>query len=328
MSILKFMLLLLLLVGIPFLMAQSAEGAGETNQAQAIQTATDFCQRIGQPAPAKSSASFLTNDPRSPKIPMPTTPVSYVSVPRWHVDFTDKNHRVEVEVNDATGVICYYMISTFGANSSPKPSVQPLTPTTTKDEAISTAKSALEAAGAFKTGELQFKEAFYNQDSAVSAVWYVSWEREFHGLPYSRQDANVGIDALTGEVNGFSVNFRTPPPDSAAFKISREQAQKIAANQLADAGLPSSGVVVEKAEVMQPSNFWHIPFSQHAQEQPIARIAWICSCQVDYRQKYHVWVDAATGDVIGGDYAGKRGKVTLPSKNSKSKSSPTSAKKK
>ena len=218
---------------------------------------------------------------------------------RWQVTIPDTVHPKFFEVSDSTGQIVHYIQDDNSNNH------QPLGTPISKAQAIAQATSALINVGAFKTNELTLKEAILMQGSANSQEWFVSWTRMLGQIPYREQDANVGVDAQTGEVTGFSINFHTPPPTSTAFSISQSQAVTIATQAFAAAGVQFADAPTVKAEVVQPNGYWQ-PGVGEASRQPIARVAWICHF-ANGRQSFEAWVDAETGDVIGGQYVGRRG---------------------
>lgn len=300
--------LLLCLLPLTLIPSQAAQAAtpSKFTQDQVGQIASKFLQQIRQLsaqklAPSASEAGRLEVGQSSSGTSGSSGETGRM---RWHVTIPDPIHPQDIEVEDATGRVVYYM------RHDNRPSHQPLDTPISKDQAVAKATSALEAAGVLKTKELTFKEAFLDRGSADSSFWFVSWSRVHNGMPYREQDANVTVDSQTGDVTGFSVNFHTPPPDSSVFNISRDQAEGIAARQMVIAGFQISQPPRVQAEVIQPNSFWQ-PGGSEANRQPYARVAWTCH-YTEGSRSYEVWVDAATGGVIGGQVIGRRGRIRLP----------------
>jgi len=272
-------------------------------QGQAKQIASAFLQRMGHPLASSHALSALEPDHLEVMLPPAgTASSSDGSKPaRWRMTVPDPIHTQDVEVEDSTGNVVYYRLH------DDRPNHQPLETPVSKAQAIAAATAALESAGAFKTKELTLKEAFLDRYSGDGEEWFVSWSRVYHGLPYREQAANVGVNSQTGDVTGFSVNFRTPPPGSSVFNISREQAEHIAVQQMASAGLETTQPPRVQAEVIQPNGFWQ-PGGSEAERQPCARVAWTY-LYIEGVRSYEVWVDAATGTVIGGQVIGRRGRT-------------------
>ena len=303
----KLMILWFLLLNIVLVnscVAQSVSSPKLT-QAQVNQTVAKFLQQIGQPMKGTAFVSLAApsslSNPNSivalQGLPAMTTPIQL----RWQVTIPDAIYPKFFEVSDSTGQIVHY-IRDDNSNDH-----QPLGTPISKTQAIAHATSVLTNTGAFKTNELAFKEAILMQGSVNSQEWFVSWKRVFGKVDYREQGANVSVDAQTGEITGCSSNFHTPPPASAGFNISQDQAIAVAAQAFAAAGRQFADPPTVKAEVVQLNGYWQ-PSVGEAVRQPIARVAWVCHF-VNGRQSYEAWVDAETGQVIGGQYVGPRGRV-------------------
>lgn len=279
------------------------ESSLKLTQSQVSQIVKKFLGQIGQPGTGETSISpaipnsLPGNEAGTSPERLSGQAVSAATL--WQITVPDPVHPKYLEVSDATGQVIHYIRDDNSKDH------QPLETPIPKSQAIARASVALLDAGAMKSGELKFKEAFLSSLSANSQIWFVSWDRMVQGIPYREQGANVTVDAQTGEVTGFSVNFHTHPPVSMAFNVSRDQAKALATQAFADAGMQFAEPPVVKAEIVQPNGYWK-PGVGEAERQPVARTAWTCRFK-NGRQSYEAWIDAETGEPIGGQYSGPRG---------------------
>lgn len=286
---------------------------------QVSRIATNFLGKIGQPAKGVPAVNAVV-PPKLPGAEAPKLSGATSNVVQdeahWKVTIPDGDRAAYLEVSDTTGQIFHY-IGDYSNNDH-----QPLAEPISKAEAIQRATTALTDAGPMTMKELVFKEAFLDHPSAGIEGWFVSWVRMFHGIPYRDQGVNVGIDAQTGDLVGFSINYRTVAPASALFNISREKAISTAVQAFAGAGVVFPDPPKVKTEVIQPNGYWQ-PGSSEMDRLPLARVAWICQFS-DGQKHYEAWVDTETGKLIGGQYIGSSRVLTPPKKQSSAKkSSPT-----
>jgi hypothetical protein len=130
------------------------------------------------------------------------------------------------------------------------------------------------------------------------------------GVPYSLPDgARVGINAESGELEGLAVVFRTPPPAPATFEVASDTAGRIAIGQIEKAMIADAQPFRLYAEVVRPNTRWQPTGS----EEPLAvlpRVAWVCIF-CDPEGCPTVYVDAETGEVIGGERGLRRGRTIV-----------------
>ena len=157
--------------------AQTAQPA--LSREMAIQTAREFCKRIGAPLEGNLSADFPSD-----------TEIDWRQ--RWKVTFPG----VSLEIVDGSGVVCDYYDSRVGHRLDVynEPEGQAIS----EDEAIRRASDALAATGPHAELALSGTalEQIASPAKAASHVWRVWWNRQFAGVPYSLPDgARVSLNA-------------------------------------------------------------------------------------------------------------------------------------
>jgi len=135
---------------------------------------------------------------------------------------------------------------------------------------------------------------------ASSHTWFVTFARQFQGVPFRHQMVNITLDAETGIAKGITKVFPTPTPQRAILRIARDEAINRALQRFAAAGLQGVELRRVRAEVVQPNRMWEVG-GRESEEFPEARVAWTCEVELGDTQRYYqVWIDTETGAVIGG----------------------------
>lgn len=259
----------------------------QITDAQATAIASAFCSQVGVAVNASATARHRA------------TPGLHWQ-PRWEVTF---GKQAVVEVVEATRSVSYYENVAF---NSQHPSLRPMAPPISEAAAVHIAKAVLHSTG--DTSELVFSGATLQQPEATAmGFWLVSWKRQFRGLPYRGQQANVLLDAATGTVKYLCKTFPTPPPAVHAVRISAGQASSQARKILDAAGRrtvgPARSVVTM---VVVPNNRWGV----RGTEAPITtmpRVSWVCRFMVG-TVLHEAWVDAESGADNGGSVSTYRGR--------------------
>lgn len=269
-------------------LAHPAFSAPATDKTSAALSASEFCRKIGQPVMTSSNMdvssnqfSLLSNNAHSS---------------RWQIHFSNQ---ADVEVDSASGNITHYMNAAFFQHKSDQAEDKAMT----REQAIQCATDALTATGV-PLSELSLVEAAKSSRDQ----WNVVWKRVFHGIPYYRDNAIVEVQGVSGEIIGLGVNFHSSQPPILDNKISQEEAVSIAQEQLRAANLTNLPLKGGVGLIVEPNSFW-----QDGNERPVSgksRSAWFCSFGQG-EQFYAVWVDTATGDVIGGTMGGTLGGSTV-----------------
>ena len=154
----------------------------------------------------------------------------------------------------------------------------------------------------------------HSPPTASTHEWGVAWVRTFRGIPYRGKGADVYLNAETGKIISVSFGIPCANPPTASEDITQEQAQSIAEAQLNAVGLVLSDlpIVTVRKEVIETNYFWQtgrsLPYSLNA------RVVWDFHYGVSL-DTIEIWVDAETGDVVGGDREGTLGggvKIKMP----------------
>jgi len=315
---------------IPFLLAlccgaPQVHGDPATSQAQAEATAQRFLLRVAGPA-MNAQAISGTNSTRlstkvvyhaADKAPDDPSNQDFFSVvgnhPRgyWRVERLDSYH---LEVDDVTGyVLSYGNYTALDVDGDP-----PAGESIPKAEVRQLAEAALRATGT-PLGNFVFSSMGEYQNHmpplASGHEWDVCWTRTFQGVPYPRKGAEVYLNAETGRI--ISVSFGVPytdPTITSGAAITQEQARSVAEAQLNAVGLAVSDlpVVTVQKQIVPFNRYWETGDVQHHSLK--TRVVWNFHYGVPL-ETIEVWVDAATGDVVGGSYEGTLGngvKIPMP----------------
>lgn len=272
--------------------------------AQAIQAAQAFSSAIGAPISAgtPTSATVTTASP------------TYNGVV-WQVRFSGA---ASIEIADASGVVVSYFNYTL-ANQLNANSQGPGTPIT-QAQAQTIAASVLQASQQPPTelANQQFTQSNLLYPATYAGdLWTVCWNRVAAGAPYRRDQATLLLQAETGAVEAWKLAFRTPVLTAVTPTVSRSQAQSIAQATMNAQGslLGLSGQTFRSSQqiIVQPNTLWPpsgstTPGSTTPIPGSASRIVWDCffsnvpaSGSPSGSTSSEIWVDAAAGQVIGGD---------------------------
>ena len=278
--------------------------------AQAVQIAQAYCNSNNNPISVPGNAQYS----------VPDADDAYWQ-PRWIVTF---NNQATVEVVDATGVVASY---TDHAYTTYLMSVrkQPAGPLISQAMALQTAAVALQATSS--TEQSGPPTVYLSQDNegmgAADSTWNVLYNRQFQGIPYKDDFVVITIDAGTNHLTGLSLTYRGVPPDNSgsAMVITQSQAEAIAQAQVNQAGIQAATLqsAATAMEVVSPNTYWLDGGYNFTPGQ--GKVAWVVNFSIgdpSASASYAVWVDAATGSVIGGEYSGEeRGRHAKPVKHAK-----------
>jgi len=211
---------------------------------QAIQIASDFCQRIGAPVSVAGNAVY----PAAQSITrQPMEPDEYW-LPRWVVTFPAE---AQVEVVDETGIVRSYMNNALEAQLGKQPGGIAIAGTA----AIRSAVAALRATGQ-PFDEIRPNGAvIYGTDRqyrAAGHTWWVSWTRTYKSVPYEHQSAQVGVQAETGKIVALGLTFPSPPPGPSEVHLTARDGAEKALARLAQRGVQTALIYQEDAEYVVP----------------------------------------------------------------------------
>lgn len=221
----------------------------------------------------------------------------------WRIERPGQYH---LEVDDLTGHILSYVDYTASdvANDPPAGEAIP------RPQARQIAGAALQATGV-PLGNYAFAYAEemqgHSPPTASEHEWYISWTRTFQGIPYRREGAGVFLAAETGKVISVRVDEQSVDPATAGEKVPQEQALNMAEAQLQAAGITTSELpqVTASKEIVPFNHYWATGDEAHHSLQ--SYVAWNCRYTLP-GETLEVWIDANTGDVVGGYYAGTLGR--------------------
>lgn len=281
-------------------------------EAQAVQIAADFCQRIGQPVTVKGVAEIPTapENANDPKLYWQT---------RWKVTFGEQ---AQLEVADPTGLVVDYWDMAFSQKKIDERN-QPVQAFITKADALVKANIILKALKQEK--ELLQPEATF--DTATNPIthgatdWFVRYRRHFQGLAYPDEGLNIIVDGESGIISMFHLRFVSPLLTHASESVSRDQAAVTARAAMDKAGLQQATLVSTRKMMTRANTFADPTGSEDPLPGP-ARPVWGYTFRADTpefsgKRFVEVWVDMETGAVIGGTmYVSKGG---FPKDTSKAK---------
>lgn len=258
-------------------------------KAMATKRALEFCQEVGEPLNAPSTAIY----------PAPEQFVGQVVYwqNRWRVVFKDNGiPKATVEVADADNTVVWYKNDAALLQRRNDKSVHQ----TDISESIAIQKSKAVVTAAGNKDELEFLPKSSLQPSLMDRDWLIEWHRVYAQVPYRLQGANIVLDAQTGSLQSLVKTFISPPPKGVSLKFTPDEAYKIAAQQFAARKLEDIGPTRIQLEVVQPNRLWQ-PGGKEKETQPVSRVAWTCFRSTKAGPGIDVWVDAETGEVIGGN---------------------------
>lgn len=258
-------------------------------QAQALQIAKAFCGKVGNPITVDGDAAFSV-----PKWDQDTH-----WLPRWHITFPEQ---AEVEIIDATGAISDYTNETYSNRRETKEPAGDAIPEADAIQAATAVKIATGQVDELAATPRVMLLQGHNPPLASDHTYLVIWQRIFDGIPYDHQQLTVSLDAETGEITGLGMTFPSQPPTAAPALLSvlQDKAKSIARNMVASAGLPADALESVKEEVVQPNRMWEPGGYPHDKLSGPAHVVWACRFKVAENKWREVWVDAQTGQVVGG----------------------------
>ena len=260
--------------------------------AQAIQTAQAYCSSNGNTITVPGNAQYAVPDADN----------AYWQ-PCWTVSFGDQ---ATVEVVDATGVVASYL------NGSSSVHGQPTGVLVSQATALQTAAAALQATSS--TEQVGLPTAYLSQNNdgshAGDSTWHIVYNRQFQGIPYNYDFVVMDIDAVSNQLISMGLTFRCTPPDNAgsAMVVTQDQAQATAQSQISVAGIQGASFQSATQQVVLPNTYWQDGEETFTPGQ--GKVAWVVNfCAGNptdsETETYSVWIDAATGNIVGGHYQGE-----------------------
>jgi hypothetical protein len=270
---------------------------------KAVDIATRFCEGLvaaklsqRKPDPTDADAMFPTNA-------VPGLPPDY-RLSTWKVTFRDGT---EVALADEDGRITSFA-DPIQMDREGKPG-----PPISKARAMALASKTIALAGfSQETGTPQgnWSQNTYPPTSA-GLNWFLSAPRLFHPpsgppIPYADEAFNVILGGDSGLLDAFGVPFRLPEPPWSRAVVTADQAAATARALLDSKGLSKQVQNASKPRlvVSAPTSFWQDGNPEPKYDR--SNVTWHCAFSA--AQWYAtVEVDAATGQVVGGEHSVVRG---------------------
>lgn len=286
--------------------ASPAYTAQMTSQ-QAIAIASEFCQKMGWEAGFPTKAVLKPADPRH--------------TPEWHIEYGNKYY---VNVEAQRGWIMRGMTWAVGEQREDMTAPAKLT----QEQAAALGKkyfdillSMNQGMGEYYFGKAEVikpgTEVLPGGSRIEHIEWSVGFGRLFQGIPFDGNGCGMLLHPDTGQLRLFGCNWVTPEPKPVPNPVPKEQAIGTARQALLGApegrrnkDAPNLQILACELRIVQRNDNWSahpIPFDDQSPLAP-SNIAWqvILGPPPGYGTDpvAMVWVDAATGEALGGSESG------------------------
>lgn len=281
--------------------AQTATPTPRLTAAQAITIAQSFANTINQPEPGAATATYTT--------PESSGDADHYYLPVWEVKFATLAHSAEVV--DATGEICDY--SSSAASADALPPYSPAGTAITTSSAMQKAVLVMQASGTnindLTAPSSPWEIQLSNPPEYKNHIYSIEWKRQTNGVSYQHSDgAVVMLQAETGEILEFRLRRTMSVPTSTAVTVTQAQAEQLAQQAAQSLGAPPAPLSSTKQEIVRPNTFWVDGSIDVARPLPgTSRIVWNCYFVQSLYVTYYIWIDAQTGQVVGGYVSGIQG---------------------
>lgn len=201
-----------------------------------------------------------------------------------------------LEVNNTTGLI------RFAMNEDVLKSMVGGSVEISASSANQSASTYLAAAGISLDDAVLYSSKLVRYGSDVSfAEWAVEYRRVYNGYQFYPDDfIRVTLNPADGTLASFGYNFHSPLPESTKVDVEHDAAVQKATQYLAGLGLNASSLVSADLQIVQPNDYWeYLDAGARPATPTTSRLAWVVKFSVPWTRT-EVWVDAATGEVVGG----------------------------
>lgn len=275
--------------------------AHNLTSARAIAIARAFCAKNDVPCEGTANAEFpVAADPDRP---------SYWQQ-RWHVTISDhETVELEIEIGDSTGTVVRFDNKKLERERDREHRLRK--PEIPRDEALKLTLRAMAAAGDDDDLDIYYLRVYYlpgTGDEYEPRHWLSNWMRMYRGVHfYYDQSASVSLDAETGKLEFLIKRFTLPVPNLPSLLISPDDVfNTIGPHALAEAAqklktkFVTDGLTWIVLGIVQPRA--QINWGETPDYLPVSRLAW----RILYKLKggwsgIGLWIDAETGEIIGGD---------------------------
>ena len=214
----------------------------------------------------------------------------------WQVEYKGQG---EVDFDAQTGqVTFFYNHKRFDELTANPSSAKKLS----RAEAVTKAKGI--------AGDLSLRVGATSDDASLSvdrggtsglSSWEFRWPREKNGYKFHDDFILLGIDAFDGQIIGYNYNWFSDEPASTAVTVNESDAGAVAAKTASENGFGSkagNGRLV----IVNPNYKWTPSFVEMPPKE--TRLAWDFAFENNDSLGVHaaeIWVDASTGDMLGGE---------------------------
>ena len=211
--------------------------------------------------------------------------------PRWDV----RSSNTEIEVVDATGIVTKYFVFESNDQHSAGKAI-PRSQALARAAMVVRSTGLMESLGQPEVQEMQITSPPTRNGHLFSIVY----PRQAQGHPVHSQQVTVMLQAESGTLQALGVTFPIPPPALTTPRITLTTAKFAAGKSLRDAQGPNFIFNRALLEWVQPMD--QQPNGRRELSNSL-RLAWNCGFSLKDRAYAQVWVDAQTGQIIGGDMA-------------------------
>jgi len=211
--------------------------------------------------------------------------------------------RVDAATGDAIGFIDHSALHETYAATEAEPMLE--------ESAIDIAEGVIRDLGSPEG--LVFASATLKAPIDEIPAWICKWNRLWNGIPYHRggpQGAQVWLAATTGRVVSAAIYRPPPAPAVSEITLQADSAMETALSFARSEGLPLTTALADpQLRIVQPNYAWHGASAVHVTYDTPSRIAWVVNIAhiaddgiPDLAGEF--WVDAATGEIVGGAKSG------------------------
>ncbi len=281
-----------------------AAGARVDREDQAVSRASKFFTNVGWTANAIPAARAKVEH-KGPSW----------SPDRWSVQFEG----LSVDVDSANGRVRY--ASRGDVLSKRTKDIVKIT----KEYADKQAANYIKAMGLdIRDTRLLTSQAVTHFSQPGGMQWEVRYARIYKGYEFRHDHLSVDLDPLDGSLLGAGSGFDSPPPEDTTVNITKGQAACTARGYLMELGLTAGKVVSREItpsigkrvpsgpQIVQPWDvyeYWEVRATP-PDPAPVSRLAWVIVFDAPWSGTA-VFVDAADGDILGGEYTNDRPKQEI-----------------
>lgn len=211
--------------------------------------------------------------------------------------------RVDSETGDPIGFMDHsaFLETYAAAEAEPMP----------EESAIAIAEGVIRELGSPEG--LVFASATLKAPIDEIPAWICKWNRLWNGIPYYRggpEGAHVWVAATTGGVVSAAIYRPPPAPAVSEIALQADSALETALSFARSEGLPLTTPLADpQLSIVQPNYAWPEGSAVQVSYDTPSRIAWVINIgQIADDGLPHLtgefWVDAATGEILGGARSG------------------------